>query len=260
MEKITKLVLPVAGVGERLRPLTLNCPKALIKANGKSVLDYALDETRGTAINEVILIISPQHRETFDKYLDDNGSKYSHLTFYFRNQAEAFGNGDALLKAKDILGEEPFVFRFVDDLLVSKKSVLNSLSDFYTKYRSPIFILERIPRENVFRYGVVAIEEEDLTDRIFKIIKFVEKPKIEEAPSNLIFIGGGVMTSEIIDGLMKLQNRAREVKDGLPITDAFISYLKNGGEIYGWEFPGKRLDCGTLDGLKAAEKYLAEIK
>jgi len=259
MKKITKLVLPVAGVGERLRPLTLSCPKALIKANGKSVLDYALDETRGTDINEIVLIISPQHREDFDKYLNDNRSKYSHLTFYFRNQAEAFGNGDALLKAKDILGKEPFIFRFVDDLLVSEKPVLNSLSDFYNKYQSPIFILERIPKDSVFRYGVVAIEEENLADGIFKITKFVEKPKVEEAPSNLIFIGGGVMTSEIIEGLMELQNKTREIKDGLPITDAFVSYLESGGKIYGWEFPGKRLDCGTLDGLKEAEEFLIEI-
>ena len=259
MKKITKLVLPVAGIGERLKPLTLSCPKALIKVNEQCILDYALDEVKGTNINEVILIISSQHKEFFDKYLRDNYSRFSDLTFHIRIQEEAFGNGDALLKAADLLGNEPFIFRFVDDLLISDKSVLGYLSDLYDDYQSPIFVLIRVPQGDVSRYGVVAVQEKDSAKNIYRIIEFIEKPKPEEAPSNLIFIGGGVMTYKIIEQLLKLQNSDREVKDGLPITDAFVSYLKEKGVIYGWEFLGKRLDCGTLEGLEEAEKYLAKI-
>ena len=136
---------------------------------------------------------------------------------------------------------------------------MGCLSDLYDDYQSPIFVLIRVPEEDVSRYGVVAVKEKDLEKNIYRIIEFIEKPKLDEAPSNLIFVGGGVMTHEIIDQLLKLRNNDREIKDGLPITDAFVSYLKEQGVIYGWEFLGKRLDCGTLEGLEVAEKYLRNI-
>ena len=255
MTKITKLVLPVAGVGERLKPLTLNCPKALVKVNGQCILDYALDEAKGTNINEVILIISPQHKEFFEKYLRDNRLRFSGLIFHIRIQEEPFGSGHAVLQAKDFVRGEPFIVRYVDDLLIDKVSPLRSFSEIFDKYLSPVLILGRVPEEIVSRYGVVSAEK--LSDEgMYKIGGLVEKPKREEAPSNLTVIGGYVLTPEVFRFLEELEKSYNRVKDGFKINDAFNMYMANGGDLYGWEFLGKRLDCGTLEGLEAAGEYL----
>lgn len=254
--KVKKLVLPVAGLGKRLRPLTLTTPKNLIPLRGRPILEYALDEARAAKIEEVILIISPEHREKYEAYLQEAESKYPGLRFILREQAQPWGNGHAILQAEKDLQDELFAVRFCDDVIVHAEPTLPALLALGEEKEATTLLLQSIPRQDVERYGVVATEPTG-QEFVYKLTDVVEKPKAEEAPSNLIIIGGYVMTPEVISELRRLAVNMRQENDGLMVTDAFKEMLRSGRPMYGWEFPGVRLDCGTLDGLKQAEEFIA---
>ncbi len=255
--KVKKLVLPVAGLGKRLRPLTLTTPKNLVPLRGRPILEYALDEAKAAGIEETILVISPEHRKEYETYLESVADKYSGLKFILREQAQPWGNGHAILQAEKDLKEELFAVRFCDDIIVHAEPTLPALIALGEEHKATTLLLQSIPREDVERYGVVATEPTG-EEFLYKLTAVVEKPKKEEAPSNLIIIGGYVMTPEVIYELRKLSVNMRQVNDGLMVTDAFKEMLRKGQPMYGWEFPGVRLDCGTLDGLKQAEEFMRQ--
>lgn len=254
---ITKLILPVAGLGKRLQPLTFTTPKNLIQLNGKPLIEYALDEAVQAGIREVVIIISPDHREKYEEYIGEAQRRYPDLKFYLREQAQPWGHGHALLQAEDLIGSEPFAVRFCDDVIVDSQPTLPRLIGQYQDLGSSVIFLERVPKENVSRYGVV--EAEELKPQIYQLKGMVEKPAVEVAPSNLIVIGGYVLQPEIMESLQRLQKGMIEKNDALLISDALIAEMNRGGNVYGWEFPGVRLDCGTLDGLQYAESYMAQL-
>ncbi len=256
--KVKKLVLPVAGLGKRLRPLTLTTPKNLIPLRGRPILEYTLDEAAAAGIEEAILIISPEHREKYEAYLREAESKYPGLKFVLREQAKPWGNGHAILQAEEDLKDELFAVRFCDDIIVHSEPTLPALLALGEERQATTLLLQSIPRQDVARYGVVATEPTG-EKFLYKLTDVVEKPRVEEAPSNLIIIGGYVMTPEVISELRRLSVNMKQENDGLMVTDAFKEMLRAGRPMYGWEFPGVRLDCGTLDGLKQAEEFMAGI-
>lgn len=263
--KVTKLVLPVAGLGKRLRPLTRNRPKALVPLNGGPLLDYVLHEAQESGIREVILIVSPQHIPHFRKYLVKNRHRFKNLRFHVRVQEKPLGNGHAVIQASDVIGKDPFAVRFCDDLLLCKPPALHHLLSFYERYRAPILLLERVPRKLVSRYGVVDIRAThrkmhgSARGRVYEIRDIVEKPKPAAAPSNLTIVGGYVLTPNILRNLKKIAaSLPAAANDALPIAVSFQVELITGGKLYGWEFFGTRLDCGTLEGFKKAEAFLAK--
>jgi len=258
MKTITKLVLPVAGLGKRLQPLTLKTPKALVKANGKPLLDYVLEETRGTTIKEVILIINPKQRRDFEIYIKKAKKKFPNLKYKIKNQKLPLGTGHVLLIAGDFVMEEPFAVRFADDILVSKIPVLPALIDSYRETKSSVLTLRRVPKRLVSRFGVVAAKKVVGVDGVLRISKIIEKPKLEEAPSDLVLLGAYILNPEIMRQEKILEDRYRgELKnDCFKLTDAFDLALKKKEKIFGWEFKGKYLDCGTLEAFREAEEYL----
>ena len=258
MAKITKLVLPVAGLGKRLRPLTFKTPKNLIKLNGKPLLEYALEEAKPAGIKEVILIISPEHRRQFEQYLAAARKKFPDLTFHIRIQEEPLGNGHAILQAADLAENESFAVRFCDDIIIDKSPLLEALINFYEICNAPLILLERVPREEVCLYGVVKVKKINSQPFLYQVFDVIEKPKIEEAPSDLIIVGGYILTPAIMSHLSRLENSKKFTPDNeLWLTDAFRAELKAGGKLYGWEFSGKRFDCGKLTDLKKAEEFMA---
>ena len=120
---------------------------------------------------------------------------------------------------------------------------------------APAILLERVPEEEVSRYGVVRGEK--IEDRTYRLQEIVEKPARAEAPSNLIVIGGYALTGRVMETLAEMWQKTRPAKDALRIAHALGRLAADGEAIYGWEFPGVRLDCGTLAGLHYAEEYLA---
>lgn len=265
--KVTKLVLPVAGLGKRLRPLTRNRPKALVPLNGGPLLGYVLAEAEESGIREVVLVVSPQHISHFRNYLANNRRTFKNLRFHIRVQEKPLGNGHAVIQASDILGKDPFAVRFCDDLLLCKPPALHHLLSFYERYRAPILLLERVPHKLVSRYGVVEIKATAKKmqgsakgrGRVYEIKDIIEKPKPAAAPSDLTIVGGYVLTPTILRNLKKIAaSLPAAANDALPIAVSFQVELITGGKLYGWEFFGTRLDCGTLEGFKRAESFLAK--
>lgn len=262
MKAITKLVLPVAGLGKRLQPLTLKTPKALVRANGKPLLDYVLEETRGTLIKEAILIINPKQKKDFEAYILKAKKKFPNLKFVLKNQRLPLGTGHVLLIAGDFVMKEPFAVRFADDILVSKKPVLPALIDCYQKTQSSVLTLRKVPKNQVSRFGVVAAKKVSDIDGVLRISEIIEKPKLEEAPSDLVLLGAYILNPEIMreEKILEDKYKGDLENDCFKLTDAFDLALKKKVKIFGWKFKGKYLDCGTLEVFRKAERYLKARK
>lgn len=259
--KITKLVLPVGGLGKRLLPLTAHTPKNLIKVCGRPLLEYVLEEARDAGIKEVVLVINPLHRKHFTEYVRSCGKLFP-FKFHIREQATPGGNGHAIVQAHDLLRKGPFVVRFCDDVVLARQPVTASLIQLFMASKAPVVLLERVPFAKVSRFGVVATKgkksaPEEVGGKIYQITRIVEKPKRKDAPSNLTIVGGYVLTPKIIGDLKSIAETLPVIaNDALPLAVALQMSLIMGGKVYGWEFKGRRLDCGTLESLKKTERML----
>jgi UTP--glucose-1-phosphate uridylyltransferase len=260
--KITKLVLPVAGRGKRLLPLTEKTPKNLICVNGKPLLEYALEEAVASGIKDAILIVNPAHRKKFETYIRKNSKKFPALRFHLREQSTPGGNGHALISAYDLVKNGPFAVRFCDDILLTdKKPALRTLIDIFETKKLPVILLEKVPRNLVYRFGVVGVRkignQKKDGGRMYWVTKIIEKPRPKDAPSNLIIPGAYVMTPRMLRALKSVAETLPVIADdALPLAVALQIELIMGGKVLGWEFPGKRLDCGTLERLKKTEEFL----
>jgi UTP--glucose-1-phosphate uridylyltransferase len=186
------------------------------------------------------------------------------LTFKILFQRDAFGNGQAVLEGAKAAPGEPLAVRFCDDILVHEKPALKSLGELFRAHGAPVFVLERVPKILIPHYGVVAVRRR-VAPLVHEVSKVVEKPKVQEVLdteglSGLAVVGAYVVTPSVIRHLARLAPFAPPLGDSLPLTSAFHHELAHGGKIYGWEFPGKRLDCGTLEGLEKAEEFLKTIE
>lgn len=259
MHKITKLVLPVAGLGKRLRPLTLRTPKALIKLKGRPLLDYVLGEVAETDIREVILVVGPTQKKRFLAYLKTARKRFPGLKFYILVQDEPLGTGHVLLMAEDLIKDDYFAVRFCDDLLVNETPFFRSLINEAEKLEGSLLTLRKVPRSQVSRFGVVEAKHIKGIKNIFTISKIIEKPEIKKAPSNLVLIGAYVLAPSIMRQLKMMNRRLKKgrVNDSLLLTTAFDMDLVDKNKIFGLEFKGKYLDCGTLESLKAASEALS---
>ncbi|MDO8682505.1 MAG: sugar phosphate nucleotidyltransferase, partial [Armatimonadota bacterium] len=215
-----------------------------------------------SGIEDVILIINPAHRNDFASYLRGGGKKFP-FRFAIREQSSPGGNGHAVVQAFDLL-DGPVAIRFCDDIIVSEEPVTRSLIELFDSVGSSALLLERVPQELVSRFGVIKPEKTEIPDwkggRVMKINKIVEKPRLEDAPSNLTIVGGYVLTPRTIANLKAVADVLPVIADdALPIAVGIQMELAMGSSVYGWEFDGKRLDCGTLESLKKAEEELKNL-
>ena len=261
--KITTLVLPVAGMGKRLLPLTKTTPKNLVRVAGRPLLEYVLHEAVQSGIREVVLIVNPAHRSAFERYLLLNKKRFPGLRFHVREQKTPGGNGHAIVQAYELLKGKAFAVRFCDDVIIDKRPVIRSMVEIYNKYHAAILLLERVPKNLVSRFGVVGIKRvdkrnpKDVEGPIYQVTKIVEKPKAKDAPSSLTIVGGYILTPEILRNLKSVSDTLPIIADdALPLAVALQIELILHGRVFGWEFTGRRLDCGTLEKLKKAEAFL----
>ncbi len=263
LHKVSKVILPCAGLAKRLRPLTNRIPKALVRLHGEPLLAYMLREAEASGIREAIVVVSPQHTKHFKKYLaspagDFPGIKKIHL----RIQRKPLGDGHAVLQAADLISrQEPVAVRFSDDLIVSDVPVLIPLIAWYARTRAPVLLLERVPRAQVTRYGIVEVGKAERSiaggGRTYCLKSFVEKPAIDEAPSLLAVMGGYILSPRFLAELARTGKHLREERhDALRLADVFRAMLLRGDPVYGYEFKGKKLDCGSLEGFARAERFL----
>jgi UTP--glucose-1-phosphate uridylyltransferase len=282
MKKVTTLILPIAGLGKRLLPLTEKTPKNLVKVNGKPLLEYVLEEAVASGIKKVVLVVNPKNIGDFKAYVAKNKKRFPSLAFFIRVQPTPGGNGHAIAQAYDLIKDEPFAVRFCDDVLIAdtaktgNPSALHSLIGLFERMGggASVILLERVPKNMVSRFGVVGYKTEKNSKKgnmgaqkmfagggVYEITNIIEKPKPSAAPSNLTIVGGYVFAPEIVRNLRMVADTLPVIADdALPVAVAIQMELAMHGKVYGWEFPGTRLDCGTLEKLKQAEEFLKAVR
>ena len=260
---IRKAVIPAAGFGTRFLPASKSQPKEMLPVVDTPTIQYVVEEAAASGITDILMIIGKSKRaieEHFDRSTDLERELIEHgkteelaairriselANIHFVWQKELNGLGDAISYARDHVGSEPFVVLLGDAILDSPRPVARQLMEVYERYREPVVALEQVERDKVSRYGVV--DGKPVTDGLYLIEDFVEKPSPEDAPSTLVIAGRYIFTPEIFDFI----DRTTPGKNGeIQLTDAMHLMVANHA-MYGLHFEGKRYDIGNkLDFLK----------
>jgi UTP--glucose-1-phosphate uridylyltransferase len=266
MKAIRKAVFPVAGLGTRFLPATKANPKEMLPIVDKPLIQFAAEEAVAAGIDVLIFIIGrnkssiPDH---FDKAfeleakLEADGKQEmlnvvrdilpSRIDCVYIRQAEALGLGHAVLCAQSVVGDEPFAVLLADDLIdAGERCCLSQMVDIYSQHHCSILGIERVPEETVNRYGI--IDSAPIADSLSKVKAIVEKPAIEKAPSNLAVVGRYILTPRIFK---LLEQTERGAGNEIQLTDAIAKLLKE-ESVLGYEFDGKRFDCGSKSGYLQA--------
>jgi UTP--glucose-1-phosphate uridylyltransferase len=259
--KIRKAVLPVAGLGTRVLPASKVIPKEMLPIVDKPTLQYIVEEAVTAGVEEIIFVTSRSKRsieDHFDSFPEleftlERKGKHKELaelralqemaTYTSVRQAEPLGLGHAILCAKELVGDEPFIVMLGDIIVSPETPCLPQLIEVYERYGGSVLSLVPLPPEVIPTYGIAAVEE--LEKGALKVTHVVEKPALEEAPSNLGAYGRYVLTPDIFSLLEETPpGRGGEIQ----ITDA-IEMQARAGKCYGLRYTGERYDTGTPLGL-----------
>lgn len=267
--QVKKAIFPVAGLGTRFLPATKASPKEMLPLIDKPLVQYVVEEAVASGIEQILFVTGRGKRALedhfdiafeleallYDKGKDAELSQVREIAemvdiFYVR-QKRALGLGHAILCAKDFVGNEPFAVLLGDDIIDSDQPGLGQLLEVHRKYRGCVLALEQVPLANISSYGCVMASH--IADRVYEVTDLVEKPKPEEAPSDLAIIGRYVLTPDIFPILAKQEpGKGGEIQ----LTDA-IRTLAESQAIYGCRFEGVRHDCGDKLGFLKATVDLA---
>ena len=259
---IKQAIIPLAGLGTRLLPLTSVFPKELLPINGKPGLNYILDECIEAGIKEFIFIISNKkklikkyfYNDKFYKNIikkkKDKRIKYEYkkilnlkkkIKFVYQNKP--LGTGDAVLKAKKFITGTHFLILFPDDLIMKKNCSKNMIS-IHNRMKCSVMASMKVKMNEVNRWGIYSVDKK-INKQNFLIKDVIEKPKINQAPSNNAVIGRYILPKEIFK---KLKNQKKGVGGEIHITDSIRKLIRENYRFIGHNFAGKYLDCGTMKG------------
>ncbi len=271
--KVRKAVFPAAGLGTRFLPATKAMPKEMLPLVDKPLIQYCVEEAMHSGIQDII-IVTGRGKSSIEDHFDvsfeleqllESKNKTDMLSMvrsisdmidvcYIR-QKEALGLGHAVLRAKDLVGNEPFATVLSDDVIASDVPCIRQLLDIYEYYGASVVALMEVPPDQISSYGVVDAEpvsHNGNEHRVFRIRNMVEKPKPSDAPSNLAIIGRYILTPEIFTCIESIEPGAG---GELQLTDA-LKYMLRSRPIYGLKFDGKRYDAGDKLGfLKATVEF-----
>ncbi len=272
MKKVRKAIIPAAGLGTRFLPATKAQPKEMLPIVDKPTIQYIVEEAIESGIEE-ILIITGKHKRAIEDHFDSffeleyelqEKGKIKLLQtvqditnladIHYIRQKKQLGLGHAILCAKTFVGDEPFAVLLGDDVVKNEKTpCLKQLIDVYDKYNNSVLGVQTVDRSQVNKYGIVsgnAIEE-----RIYKVDGLVEKPEIDESPSNVAILGRYILEPQIFEILENTQmGKGGEIQ----LTDALIDLAKH-RNIIAYDFEGKRYDVGDKLGyLEATVEYALE--
>jgi len=266
MKRVTKAVIPAAGFGTRFLPATKAQPKEMLPIVDKPTIQYIIEEAVQSGIEEILIITSGQKRsieDHFDKSyeLEDILRKKGKnellemveavsnmVNIHYIRQKEAKGLGHAILCAKVFIKDEPFAILLGDDVVVNKNGepALKQLISQYEKVETSVVGVQTVPLEDVNKYGIVQVSKsQEPEGRLYKLSDMVEKPKINEAPSQLAVLGRYVLTPEIFE---MLETQAPGSGDEIQLTDA-IKRLMSRQTVYAYDFIGQRYDVGDKFGF-----------
>ncbi|WP_215147876.1 UTP--glucose-1-phosphate uridylyltransferase GalU [Exiguobacterium sp. s91] len=261
MKKITKAIIPAAGLGTRFLPATKAMPKEMLPILDKPTIQYIVEEAAKAGIEDII-IVTGKHKRAIEDHFDnqkeleitlENSGKTELLEkvqfstnlaniFYVR-QKEQKGLGHAILTAKQFIGNEPFAVLLGDDIVESDDPAIKQLMDVYEQTEKSVIGVQEVRQEDTHRYGI--IDPVSQNGRLYDVKKFVEKPAPGTAPSNLAIMGRYVLTPDIFD---YLANQGEGAGGEIQLTDA-IERLNADSQVYAYDFEGNRYDVGEKLGF-----------
>lgn len=269
MRGIKRAVIPAAGLGTRFLPATKAQPKEMLPIVDKPTIQYIVEEAVQSGIEEILIITGRNKRsieDHFDKSVElelelENKNKKELLdivkdisklaNIYFIRQKEPRGLGHAINCAKSFVGNEPFAVMLGDDIVDSKEPCLKQLINCFNEYKTSILGVQSVADNDVSKYGI--IKDLKIENRVHKVKDLIEKPSLEEAPSNIAILGRYILMPEIFDILDKTEpGKGNEIQ----LTDALKIMLSHQA-IYAYEFEGKRYDVGDKLGYLQATIEMA---
>ena len=264
-QKIRKAVFPAAGLGTRFLPATKASPKEMLPLVDKPLIQYSVEEAVASGI-ESVLIVTGRDKTSIEDHFDiafeleqnlkekgkhemfEIARKVSELAkIFYTRQKQALGLGHAIYQAKDFVHNEPFAVLLADDVVDAEKPALLQMIEAFEKYQAPIIATMQVEGEAISRFGV--IDAEEVEPNIFKIKDMVEKPKFEDAQSDLAIIGRYILTPDVFDAIERTEKGAG---GEIQITDAMRLMLKEGKPFYAVKLQGNRHDAGDKLGFLIA--------
>lgn len=264
-QKIRKAVFPAAGLGTRFLPATKASPKEMLPLVDKPLIQYSVEEAVASGV-ESILIVTGREKSSIENHFDISYELESLLqekgkTEFFEQvraiseicrisytrQRQALGLGHAIYQAKDFAENEPFAALLADDVVDAEKPALKQMIEVFEEYNAPVIATMQVAGEAISRFGV--IDAEEVAPNVFKIKDMVEKPKYEDAPSDLAIIGRYIFTPDIFNAIERTEKGAG---GEIQITDAMRLMLKEGKPFYAVKLEGTRHDAGDKLGFLIA--------
>ena len=269
---IRKCLFPVAGYGTRFLPATKSMPKEMLPIVNKPLVQYGVEEAIQAGLKEIALVTGRGKRAIADhfdisyelenqiagtskeRYLDCIRNVLNEGTFMMTRQREMKGLGHAILTGECLIGDEAFGVILSDDLCLNQEDdgVMAQMVALYKQFRCSIVAIQEVPMEEIEKYGVIAGEE--MGDGLYRVSSMVEKPKPEDAPTNMVVIGRYILTPDIFD---ILRNTPPGKNGEVQLTDALMTQAQNGC-VLAYKFRGKRFDCGSVPGFIEATNYVYE--
>jgi UTP--glucose-1-phosphate uridylyltransferase len=266
---IRKAVFPAAGLGTRFLPATKAQPKEMLPLVDKPIIQYGVEEAVASGIDNIILVTGrgknaiEDHFDVsveLETFLEARGKKEQLLeirkisnliNFSYVRQGEPLGLGHAVLTTKALVGDEPFAVILGDDVIDAQPPAIRQMIDVFEEVKGPVLAIERVPKATVSSYGI--IDAEEIRPGVYQIKDLVEKPPVDEAPSDLAIIGRYVLTPDIFPALEKIgKDRTGEIQ----LTNGLRHLLKS-RPIYGCRIDGVRHDTGNKLGFLKAVVYFA---
>lgn len=267
--EITKVIIPVAGLGTRFLPLSRAISKEFFPVVDKPVIQYIIEEVKKSGIKEIVFVTSPgqknisnyfkkspeleavlvkKKKEKILKELKDFEAVFEGISFSYAVQKQPLGDGHSILQAAKQANGEPVAVSFGDDIIDSEEPAISQLISVFKTCNAPVVALKQLPLDKVPAYGVVAVEK--IANRLYKIKKIIEKPSLSEVPSDLVIVGRHILTPEVFKYLKKAKPSD---KGEIILAEVLNEMLQDGKIIYGCELKGEWLECG--DKLKWIKSF-----
>lgn len=264
--KVSKAIFPVAGMGTRFLPATKSVPKEIMTLVDRPLVQYAIDEARAAGIKEFIFVTSRgkgaledyfDHAPQLEQELKKKGKTELLETLKSTNmdsgaiayirQHKALGLGHAVWCARRLIGNEPFAVMLPDDVIAAEKPCLQQMVEAYEETGGNMVAAMEVPRDKTSAYGILDVDED--MGSLVSVKGMVEKPKVEDAPSNLAVIGRYILSPTILKNLNKMKSGAG---GEIQLTDAIAQEIGGEEGVHGLRFRGQRFDCGSKAGFLQA--------
>ena len=268
--RLRKAIFPAAGLGTRFLPATKAQPKEMLALVDKPIIQYVIEEAVASGLTSIIIVTGrgknaiEDHFDTsseLERLLESRGKTdlleqvravSNMINVCYVRQGEQLGLGHAVLMARDLVGDEPFAVMLGDDIIDSAVPCMKQMIEVFERHGGPVIAVQQVPKAEISAYGVIDGVPEGDSGRVYRVRDLVEKPSVEEAPSDLAIIGRYILTPEIFE---MLEKTPRDKGGEIQLTNG-LRALKEKRPIYGYRFEGIRHDAGNKLGfLKATVEF-----